>query len=112
VAREFDVGALDLRPLARGRCARTGWHRLGPDPSVVGAMRSAALAARRRGAGAIDHIDALGPPGRLKHRSDRSTHEELRAAGLSERAIDTLLRPILSGVFGGTCSARPAVSST
>ena len=103
LAREFDVGALDLRPFSRGLGVLSNQtvHRLGPDPSVVGAMRIRLLSLRDAAALArLTTLDAMGPPGRLKHRSDRTTHEELRSAGLSERAIDTVLRPMLSGVFG------------
>lgn len=103
LAREFDIDALDLRPFARGLgvLLNRTVHRLGPDPSVVGAMRSRLLSLRDATALArLTTLDAVGPAGRLKHRSDRTTHDELRSAGLSERAIDTVLRPMLSGVFG------------
>jgi phytoene dehydrogenase-like protein len=103
LAREFNVEALDLRPFSRGLGVLSNQilHRLGPDPSVVSAMRIRLLSLRDTAALArLTTLDAVGPAGRLKHRSDRPTHDELRAAGVSERAIDTVLRPMLSGVFG------------
>jgi phytoene dehydrogenase-like protein len=103
LAREFDVDALELRPFARGLGVLSNQfvHRIGPDPSMVGALRIRLLSLRDASALArLTTLDAVGPAGRLKHRSDRTTHHELRAAGLSERAIDTVFRPMLSGVFG------------
>jgi len=103
LAREFDVDALDLRPFSRGLGVLSNQivYRIGPDPSVVGALRIRLLSLRDAAALArLTTLDAVGPAGRLKHRSDRTTHNELRAAGLSERAIDAVLRPMLSGVFG------------
>ena len=103
LAREFDIDALDLRPFSRGLGVLSNQfvHRIGPDPSVVGALRIRLLSLRDASALArLTTLDAVGPAGRLKHRSDRTTHHELRAAGLSERAIDTVFRPMLSGVFG------------
>ncbi|WP_328454105.1 MULTISPECIES: NAD(P)/FAD-dependent oxidoreductase [unclassified Amycolatopsis] len=42
---------------------------------------------------------AAGPARAIVHGEDRSTAEELRLAGVSERALDTVFRPFLSGVF-------------
>jgi phytoene dehydrogenase-like protein len=101
--REFDLARLDLRPFDRalGVLHNGRVHRVGPDPSAVTAMRTRLLSLRDAAALArLIALTGLGPVGRLKHRSDRTTHDELRAAGLSERAIDSVLRPVLSGVFG------------
>jgi phytoene dehydrogenase-like protein len=97
VQREFNVEALALRPFVRGIGVLAGSriYRIGPS------LRNRLLSVRDTAAlGRLSALDAYGPPGRLKHRSDRSTHDELRTAGVSERAIDTVLRPFLSGVYG------------
>ena len=103
VADQLDLPRLDLRPFSRGIgvLANGRVHRLNPDPSAVTAVRSRLLSLRDGAAlTRLSALDALGPVGRLKHRSDRTTYDELRAAGLSERAVDTVLRPLLSGVLG------------
>lgn len=101
--RELDVPALRLRPFTRGLgiLAAGHLHRLAPDTSALGALRSGLLSPRDAAALAqLAALDALGPAGRLKHRSDRTTFDELRAAGLSEPTIDRVLRPFLSGIYG------------
>jgi phytoene dehydrogenase-like protein len=103
VADELDLVRLDLRPFSRGIgvLANGRVHRLNLDPSAVAAVRTRLLSPRDGAAlTRMSALDALGPVGRLKHRSDRTTYDELRNAGLSERAIDTVLRPLLSGVLG------------
>ena len=103
VAEELDPAGLDLRPLVRGVgvLANGRLHRLSPDPSAVTAVRTRLLSLRDGAAlTRLTALDALGPAGRLKHRSDRTTFEELRAAGLSERAVDTVMRPLLCGMLG------------
>jgi len=58
--------------------------------SPLDVVRLAALSAR----------DALpGAPARVLHRPDRSTADELVQLGLSERLVETVLRPFLAGVF-------------
>ncbi|EME55022.1 NAD(P)/FAD-dependent oxidoreductase [Amycolatopsis decaplanina] len=42
---------------------------------------------------------AGGPADTIVNGDDRTTAEELRRAGMSARAVDTVLRPFLSGVF-------------
>lgn len=52
---------------------------------------------------------AAGPAKAIIDRDDRTTLDELRHAGLSDRAVDTVFRPFLSGVFledGLATSAR------
>jgi phytoene dehydrogenase-like protein len=101
--RELDVPALRLRPFTRGIgvLAKGESHRLAPDASALGALRSGLLSLRDVAALArLAALDALGPAGRLKHRSDRTTFDELRAAGFGESAIDRVFRPFLSGIYG------------
>jgi phytoene dehydrogenase-like protein len=101
--RELDVPALRLRPFSRGIgvLSEGRLHRLAPDASALGAVRSGLLSARDAAALArLATLDAFGPAGRLKQRSDRTTYDELRAAGLTESAIDRVLRPFLAGMFG------------
>ncbi|MGW4058327.1 NAD(P)/FAD-dependent oxidoreductase [Amycolatopsis sp. NPDC004747] len=49
--------------------------------------------------GALTARVAAGPAQAIIDRADRTTAEELRRAGVSARAVDTVLRPFLSGVF-------------
>jgi hypothetical protein len=59
--------------------------------------------------GALSARVAAGSVRGIIDRDDRTTLEELRRAGLSERAVETVLRPFLSGVFlesGLTTSSR------
>jgi phytoene dehydrogenase-like protein len=97
------VDRLDLRPFHRGIgvLANGRLHHLAAEPSAVSALRTRLLSLRDAAAlTRLATLDGLGPVGRYKHRVDRPAHDELRAAGLSERAIDMVLRPFLSGVFG------------
>ena len=94
---------MDLRPFVRGLgVLANGKH----PPSRPGSRPLSALRTRLlslRDAAALTRLaalDALGPAGRHKHRADRPAHDELRAAGISERGIDMVMRPILSGMFG------------
>lgn len=97
------VDRLELRPFQRGIgvLANGRLHHLAFEPDVVNALRTRLLSLRDVVAlTRLATLDGLGPVGRHKHRVDRPAHDELRAAGLSERAIDMVLRPFLSGVFG------------
>src|SRR4051794_11518711 len=101
LGREVDLAQLDLKPFVRGVGVLSGGrrHRLSLDPAAIGGLRLLSLrdtAALAR----LSALDLFGPVGRLKHRCDRTTFDELRSAGLSEHAIDTVLRPFLSGVYG------------
>lgn len=102
LARELDVDALHLRPFTRGLGVRHGGrtHRLRADVTAPAAITGgllplgdafalAGLAAR----------DALGPVGPMVHHPDRTTLDELKAAGFSPAGVDRVLRPFLSGVL-------------
>jgi phytoene dehydrogenase-like protein len=101
LSRELDVASLDLRPLSRAVGVLTNGRveRIVPDPRSLGVIRShllsimdTVLLAR------LSARDLFG--GGLAHRPDRTTLAELTEAGLSHRAIDRMLRPFLSGIFG------------
>ncbi len=102
--RELDLPALPrLRPFTRGLgiLAEGRLHKLAPKVSVLGAIRTGPAVPRTRPPWpGLGGLDAFGPPGRLKHRSDRTTYDELRAAGLNGHAVDTVFRPFLAGVYG------------
>lgn len=49
--------------------------------------------------GALTARVSAGPAQAVIDRADRTTAEELRRAGVSARAVETVLRPFLSGVF-------------
>ncbi|MBM9617347.1 NAD(P)/FAD-dependent oxidoreductase [Streptomyces zhihengii] len=116
VKRRVSLRPLRLRPLTPGVVAHTpaGPVRL-TDPTRR--PREAAALLPGRGLSARD-LAALGaltardtfPPARLLTRgADRTTLSALHRAGLSEQAVDDLLRPFLAGVFlesGLTTSAR------
>jgi phytoene dehydrogenase-like protein len=116
VAREFDRTALDLRPFLPGVRVHTGdgSHLLALTPAGV-RQGAAALAAGLLGPSdllalaVLSGRDATGTATAVKHRADRSTYRELRRLGCSNRVINTVLRPFLSGVFledGLTTSSR------
>jgi phytoene dehydrogenase-like protein len=101
--RELDVPALRLRPFTRGIgiLANGRMHRIAPDPSILNTVRSGLLSPRDTVALAgLAARDTISPAGWLKHRADRTTYDELRSAGFTESAVDTLFRPFLSGVYG------------
>ncbi|GAA3961566.1 NAD(P)/FAD-dependent oxidoreductase [Actinoplanes auranticolor] len=101
-----DVDALDMRYFTAGVLVRRGpgLHRL-ENPlreprsaprtltsgvgSLADRLKFAALATRY----------ATFPPARLLDAPEMTTQEALRAAGLSHRMIEEVLRPFLSGVF-------------
>ncbi|GAA1027266.1 NAD(P)/FAD-dependent oxidoreductase [Virgisporangium ochraceum] len=103
-AREFDLAALDLRPFLPGVRVHTddGSHLLALAPAafrdgwkalahgLFGPSDLLALAA-------LSGRDLVGT--RAKVRADRSTYRELRRLGCSNRLINTVLAPFLSGVF-------------
>lgn len=103
-AREFDLSALDLRPFLPGVRVHTddGSHLLAFAPTAVpdawkalssGLFRPSDLFALA----ALSGRDLAGA--RTKLRADRPTHRELRRLGCSNRLINTVLAPFLSGVF-------------
>jgi phytoene dehydrogenase-like protein len=94
-----------LTGLADG--AQLGW--LGRAPEPVGALARTAGAERASSVGrAFDRIRLAGlaarcaayPVHRLLAAPELTAELELRRAGLSDRIVEELLRPFLSGVFG------------
>jgi phytoene dehydrogenase-like protein len=106
VVRRFDLQALDLRPLRSGAFVHQGGrHDLLADPrsgrsAWQGAVAQQVLGVRDLVAlGAVSARDWLGPDRAIMRSADRTTAEELTRWGLSDRAVDAVLRPFLSGVF-------------
>ncbi|MEU7531228.1 NAD(P)/FAD-dependent oxidoreductase [Saccharothrix sp. NPDC042600] len=105
LARAVDVAALRLRHFRPGVLVHDRGRRdLLADPrsgvrALGGMLRQRVLSPRDALAlGALSTRVGFGPVAALKD-SDRSTREELRAGGLSERAVERVLKPFLSGVF-------------
>lgn len=106
VKRRVYLQSLRLRPFIPGLLAHTpdGPVRLVDptrQPSAAGSLLPGrALASRDLAAmAALTARDAVLPVAFLKRRSDRSTAAALSRAGLSDAAVDHILRPFLSGVF-------------
>ncbi|MFD9739858.1 NAD(P)/FAD-dependent oxidoreductase [Umezawaea sp. NPDC059074] len=106
VVRRFDLAALDLRPLRSGAFVHQGGrHDLLADPRTgtsawQGAVAQNVLGARDLVAlGAVSARDLLGSDRAIMAAEDRTTAAELARWRLSDRAVDTVLRPFLSGVF-------------
>jgi phytoene dehydrogenase-like protein len=110
VRRVVDIGALDLRPFARGAVAVTGagrYHLLPPwqADSATAAVKEAARYAVGRpkdiaALGALSLRDIAAPDAMLHGRSgDRSIRDELSRWGISQRTVDEVLGPFLAGVF-------------
>ncbi|MFE7808039.1 NAD(P)/FAD-dependent oxidoreductase [Streptomyces sp. NPDC057430] len=105
VKRRLDLRSLRLRPFTPGIIVHTptGPVRLA-DPTRSGAAGAErpgrALRPRDMAAlAALSARDAVLPAAVLKRRVDRPTAQALRRVGLSDGAIDHVLRPFLSGVF-------------
>ncbi|MFG3101931.1 NAD(P)/FAD-dependent oxidoreductase [Streptomyces sp. NPDC048182] len=106
VRRRLPLRELLLRPFTPGVLAHTpaGPVRL-TDPTRRPSEAAALLPGRNLGPrdlaalAALTARDALAPAALLRRGRDRTTAEALRRAGLSERAVDDLLRPFLAGVF-------------
>ncbi|MBL3669160.1 FAD-dependent oxidoreductase [Streptomyces sp. M2CJ-2] len=106
VKRRLDLRSLRLRPFTPGFVAHTptGPVRL-TDPTrrpsaAVALLPGRALTARDLAASAaLTARDALLPVALLKRRPDRATSVALSRAGLSDTAVNHILRPFLSGVF-------------
>jgi glycine/D-amino acid oxidase-like deaminating enzyme len=104
VAREFDLAALDLRPFLPGVRVHTvdGSHLLALAPAAVRDGWKA-LSSGLFGPGDLVALavlsgrDVAGTAGKV--RADRPTYRELRRLGCSNRLINTVLAPFLSGVF-------------
>lgn len=106
VRRRLDLDALRLRAFPKGLAVRTdrGLLRLHPSPS--GALSSLSLlwGTLVRPSDlvrllAMAAADALEPADRIKARPETDTLTALRRRGLGKRAVNTLVRPFLSGVF-------------
>lgn len=106
VKRRLDLRSLRLRPFTPGFVAHTptGPVRLVDPtrrPSAAGTLLPGrALTARDLAASAaLTARDALLPVALLKRRPDRATSVALSRAGLSDTAVNHILRPFLAGVF-------------
>ncbi|MER6799236.1 FAD-dependent oxidoreductase, partial [Amycolatopsis mediterranei] len=106
IRRLADVGALDLGRFRRA--VRVADHDrvslLGNPIDTPKAIRD--IAARRylsaKDLAALAALSArvvAGPVQSIIDRADRTTSDELRRAGVSARAVETVFRPFLSGVF-------------
>ncbi|MCW2620868.1 MAG: amine oxidase, flavin-containing [Frankiales bacterium] len=104
--RVLDHDALALRTFRAGALVRigAGLHRvadprrvpawaIGTARAPIGSVRDKAAITR------LAAVDGFGAVGRLKARDETTTHARLRAAGVSDTAIDRFFRPFLSGVF-------------
>ncbi|MFE9257129.1 NAD(P)/FAD-dependent oxidoreductase [Streptomyces sp. NPDC006879] len=125
LTRSPGLGELVLRPFApgvllhgEGRTQRAGASINGSTRSALTAARALASAPRARG-GALDQARlsaALGrlaamPAERLLSRPERTALEALRTRGLSTRAVNGFLRPLLATLLGEgalTSSSRVA----
>ncbi|MFC6089882.1 NAD(P)/FAD-dependent oxidoreductase [Saccharothrix lopnurensis] len=101
-----DLDALDLRHFRPGAFVqRRGRHDLLADPRDGAHAWRGAVAQRVLGPrdllalAALSVRDLVGPVRALLDGDDRSTREELARRGLSDRAVDEVLRPFLAGVF-------------
>lgn len=109
VGRRVDTEALDLRPFAAGCliCTDTGQHLLGHPLRMAGVWHEALpghLASARDLAklAALCAKELVAPEERLKAGPDTNARQALESAGLSESFIDTVMRPLLGGVFFDT----------
>ncbi|MFD6095745.1 FAD-dependent oxidoreductase [Nocardiopsis flavescens] len=106
VRRRLDLDALRLRAFPKGMAVRTDRGLLRLRASPAGALSALSLLSgtlvrpsdlfRLLG---IAAGNALEPASRLKARPETDTLTALRRRGLGRRAVDTLVRPFLSGVF-------------
>ena len=106
VKRRLSLRDLRLRPFTPGILVhREGRRLLVADPTrrpraAAGLLSGRLLSGRDAAAlGLLSARDMLQPVATLKRRPDRTTITDLAAAGVSDDAIDALLRPFLSGVF-------------
>lgn len=102
----LDLGPFPLRHLRSGVFVHdNGRHDLLADPRTGssawdGMLRQHVLGARDLAAlAAFSARDALGPARPLLTAPDRTTRDELRSLGVTERAVEAVFRPFLSGVF-------------
>ena len=104
--RTVDLEALDLRPFVKGALVRRGdhLHRLADPRSAPGwllpTLTSRVLSSRDRLALLrLTARAALTPVDRLVRAPESSTEDRLRTAGLSDDAIEHVLRPVRTGVL-------------
>jgi len=106
VRRRLDLDALRLRSFPKGMAVRTDRGLVRLEASFGGALSSLSLLSGTlvrpsdlvrllRAAAA----DALLPASRLKERPETDTLTALRRLGVGRRAVNTLVRPFLTGVF-------------
>ncbi|WP_439658748.1 NAD(P)/FAD-dependent oxidoreductase [Lentzea sp. HUAS TT2] len=102
----LDLGPFPLRHLRPGVFVHDGGrHDLLADPRTGpaawdGMLRQHVLGARDLAALAgFSARDAFGPVRPLFTSPDRTTRDELRHLGVTERAVEAVFRPFLSGVF-------------
>lgn len=104
--RVVDLSALDLRSFHRGIAVREGAHvrTLGDPRMGIGALGDLAntrvvSAADWVALAAMSARDLFSPGQTLKRAEERTSARELARRGLSERGVENVLRPFLSGVF-------------
>ncbi|HEX7304640.1 NAD(P)/FAD-dependent oxidoreductase [Lentzea sp.] len=104
--RRLDLGPFPLRHLRSGVFVHDdGRHDLLADPrtgpsSWDGVLRQHVLGARDLAAlSGFSARDAFGPARPLLTAPDRTTRDELRRLGVTDRAVTKVFRPFLSGVF-------------
>lgn len=105
--RLIDVDGLDLRMIAAGCLLRTpdgGRHRLGHPLRMAGVWHEAigghlASAKDLVRLSAVCAGELVTPVPRLKAATETTARRALESAGLSAGFIDTVLRPVLAGVF-------------
>lgn len=106
VRRRIDLDALGLRTFPKGLAVRTDRGLLRLEPSPSGAVAALSLLS----GGVVRPSDvfrllritadnALRPADALKRRAETDTLSALRDRGLGKRAVNTLVRPFLTGVF-------------
>lgn len=106
VRRRLDLDALRLRTFPKGMAVRTdrGLVRLEASPSGVLSSLSLLSGSEVRTSDLFRLLGMLAensllPAERLKARPETDTITELRRRGLGKRAVNTLVRPFLRGVF-------------
>ena len=101
-----DLGALDIGRFTRGAKVREGSRLhtiadpfLHPTKSLASAGAPVGSLGDKLRLGLMAGRDAGFPASRLKELKDRSSYDELRAWGISDRLIDAFIRPFFAGVF-------------
>jgi phytoene dehydrogenase-like protein len=99
----LDLDRLELQPFVKGALVRygTALHRVGAPPAWAAASLGAPVGTLRDKlalAGVVARATAA-PAHRLLAARESTTYDALRRRGVSDVAIDRVLRPFLSGVF-------------